>query len=94
MLTENFLLELPVSVGKLYNLNTLNVDRNSVQSLPTEIGKLSIYYIYKYYTTNCYNMCYRASMYLYYICCTCFLNLCFSFVRKSEKAWCIVFKRQ
>lgn len=40
ILTENFLLELPVSIGKLHNLNNLNVDRNSVQFLPIEIGKM------------------------------------------------------
>lgn len=40
ILTENFLLELPISIGKLHNLNNLNVDRNSVQSLPIEIGKM------------------------------------------------------
>lgn len=43
ILTENFLLELPLSIGKLYNLNNLNVDRNSLQSLPIEIGKLIKY---------------------------------------------------
>lgn len=43
ILTENFLLELPVSIGKLHNLNNLNVDRNSVQSLPIEIGKMFNY---------------------------------------------------
>jgi len=43
ILTENFLLELPLSIGQLYNLNNLNVDRNSLQSLPTEIGKMIIY---------------------------------------------------
>lgn len=42
ILTENFLLELPVTIGKLHNLNNLNVDRNSLQSLPTEIGKKSV----------------------------------------------------
>lgn len=39
ILTENFLLELPSTIGKLLNLNNLNVDRNSLQLLPTEIGK-------------------------------------------------------
>lgn len=41
ILTENFLLELPISIGNLVNLNNLNVDRNSITKLPQEIGKLA-----------------------------------------------------
>lgn len=40
ILTENFLVELPVTIGRLVNLTNLNVDRNSLHCLPTEIGKL------------------------------------------------------
>lgn len=39
ILTENFLVELPVTIGRLVNLTNLNVDRNSLHCLPTEIGK-------------------------------------------------------
>lgn len=38
ILTENFLVELPVTIGRLVNLTNLNVDRNSLHCLPTEIG--------------------------------------------------------
>lgn len=60
ILTENFLLELPVSIGKLHNLNNLNVDRNSLQFLPIEIGKIIEYkrqlfllYNVKHIKANC-----------------------------------------
>lgn len=39
ILTENFLVELPVSIGNLIKLTNLNVDRNSLHSIPHEIGK-------------------------------------------------------
>lgn len=42
ILTENYLLELPTTMGNLLNLNNLNVDRNGLQSLPTEIGNFAI----------------------------------------------------
>lgn len=38
ILTENFLMELPVSIGNLVKLTNLNADRNNLQSLPEEIG--------------------------------------------------------
>lgn len=38
ILTENFLIELPLSIGKLVKLTNLNVDRNSLRSLPPIIG--------------------------------------------------------
>jgi len=40
ILTENFLVELPATIGRLVNLTNLNVDRNSLHCLPTDIGKL------------------------------------------------------
>lgn len=39
ILTENFLVELPVTIGRLVNLTNLNIDRNSLHCLPTDIGK-------------------------------------------------------
>jgi protein scribble len=38
ILTENFLMELPVSIGNLVKLTNLNADRNNLQSLPEKIG--------------------------------------------------------
>jgi Leucine-rich repeat (LRR) protein len=51
ILTENFLMELPVSVGNLVKLTNLNADRNNLQSLPEEIGLYVLYtkQIYKVY---------------------------------------------
>lgn len=40
ILTENFLIELPNSIGRMSKLNNLNVDRNALTSLPPEIGQL------------------------------------------------------
>ena len=40
ILTENFLTELPTSVGNLSRLTNLNVDRNRLFELPIEIGQL------------------------------------------------------
>lgn len=40
ILTENFLVELPVTMGNLVRLTNLNVDRNSLHSLPIEMGKI------------------------------------------------------
>lgn len=40
ILTENFLVELPVTIGRLVYLTNLNVDRNSLHCLPSEIGIL------------------------------------------------------
>lgn len=45
ILTENFLVELPVTIGNLVRLTNLNVDRNSLHNLPLEIGKISQYCI-------------------------------------------------
>lgn len=44
ILTENFLMELPVSIGNLVKLTNLNADRNNLQGLPEEIG------LYVWYT--------------------------------------------
>lgn len=38
ILTENFLSELPPSIGRQTKLNNLNVDRNALEYLPVEIG--------------------------------------------------------
>ena len=38
ILTENFIAELPQSIGNLSHLTNLNVDRNRLQSLPEQIG--------------------------------------------------------
>lgn len=38
ILTENYLTELPSSIGRMTMLNNLNVDRNSLSFLPAEIG--------------------------------------------------------
>lgn len=38
ILTENFITELPESIGNLSRLTNLNVDRNRLQSLPEQIG--------------------------------------------------------
>ena len=38
ILTENFLVELPNSIGRMVRLNNLNVDRNALISIPAEIG--------------------------------------------------------
>lgn len=40
-MTENFLVELPNSIGRMKKLNNLNVDRNALISLPPEIGNLT-----------------------------------------------------
>lgn len=40
ILTENFLVELPNSIGRMSKLNNLNVDRNALAALPTDIGNL------------------------------------------------------
>lgn len=37
-MTENFLIKLPSSIGRLIKLNNLNVDRNALESIPAEIG--------------------------------------------------------
>jgi len=39
ILTENFLSELPASIGQMTKLNNLNVDRNALEYLPLEIGQ-------------------------------------------------------
>lgn len=41
MLTENFLVELPNSIGNCIHLTNLNVDRNNLREIPREIGKIS-----------------------------------------------------
>lgn len=41
ILTENFLIELPTSIGRMQRLNNLNVDRNALAELPSEIGSLT-----------------------------------------------------
>lgn len=41
ILTENFLIELPNSLGRMRRLNNLNVDRNALASLPSEVGNLT-----------------------------------------------------
>lgn len=41
ILTENFLIELPSSIGRMHRLNNLNVDRNALVALPSEIGNLT-----------------------------------------------------
>lgn len=38
ILTENFLIELPNSLGRMTRLNNLNVDRNALIAIPSEIG--------------------------------------------------------
>lgn len=38
ILTENFLVELPHSLGRMTRLSNFNVDRNSLTSIPSEIG--------------------------------------------------------
>lgn len=41
ILTENFLIELPNSLGRMTRLNNLNVDRNALVALPSDIGNLT-----------------------------------------------------
>lgn len=41
ILTENFLVEMPHSLGRMRKLNNLNVDRNSLVAMPSEIGNLT-----------------------------------------------------
>lgn len=41
ILTENFLVELPTSIGRMRKLNNLNVDRNSLAAIPNEFGNLT-----------------------------------------------------
>lgn len=41
ILTENFLPELPASIGRMVKLSNLNVDRNALEYLPIEIGNCS-----------------------------------------------------
>lgn len=41
ILTENFLVELPASIGRMRKLNNLNVDRNSLAAIPNEFGNLT-----------------------------------------------------
>jgi protein scribble len=41
ILTENFLVEMPNSIGRMRRLNNLNVDRNSLVAIPSEIGNLT-----------------------------------------------------
>lgn len=41
ILTENFLIKLPSSIGRMTKLNNLNVDRNALESIPIEIGNCS-----------------------------------------------------
>lgn len=41
ILTENFLIRLPSSMGRMKKLNNLNVDRNALDSIPNEIGNCS-----------------------------------------------------
>lgn len=38
ILTENFLTRLPASIGHMFKLNNLNVDRNALETIPIEIG--------------------------------------------------------
>lgn len=38
ILTENFLIQLPDSIGEMTKLNNLNVDRNALEYIPNEIG--------------------------------------------------------
>ena len=40
VLTENFLTELPTSLGNLAKMTNLNLDRNRLEFLPNEIGNL------------------------------------------------------
>lgn len=42
ILTENFLTELPKSMGNLKELTVLNVDRNSLGEIPLEIGNMTL----------------------------------------------------
>lgn len=39
ILTENFLMHLPASIGEMTKLSNLNADRNSLEYLPAEIGQ-------------------------------------------------------
>lgn len=41
ILTENFLVELPNSLGRMRRLNNLNVDRNALVAIPSEVGNLT-----------------------------------------------------
>ena len=50
ILTENFLIELPLSIGNLVRLTNLNVDRNSLRWLPSIIGT------YSFNVTRCYGV--------------------------------------
>lgn len=38
ILTENFLIRLPESIGEMTKLSNLNVDRNALEFIPNEIG--------------------------------------------------------
>lgn len=38
ILTENYIIELPPSIGRMALLNNLNIDRNALTSIPAEIG--------------------------------------------------------
>ena len=42
VVTENFLTELPTSVGHLTKITNLNLDRNRLEFLPCEIGNLTV----------------------------------------------------
>ena len=42
VVTENFLTELPTSVGHLTKITNLNLDRNRLEFLPMEIGNLTV----------------------------------------------------
>jgi protein scribble len=42
ILTENFLKQLPATIGQLVKLTNLNVDRNALQTIPREIGKCGL----------------------------------------------------
>lgn len=39
ILTENFLMHLPASIGEMTKLSNLNADRNTLEYLPAEIGQ-------------------------------------------------------
>lgn len=41
VLTENYIGELPASIGALTKMNNLNVDRNRLETLPPQIGNLT-----------------------------------------------------
>lgn len=43
ILTENFLIQIPQTIANLVKLTNLNIDRNSLHSLPSEIGNVVLF---------------------------------------------------